>query len=219
MRDDPSGSKEFVANNVVVVSFQEESAAYEALTDAKQLDAQDQLDVQAAGVVVRDDSGHLTIKDEVTGRRLTATATGGVLGLLVGVLGGPLGTLLAGATGVLVGSLFDMEDEDDTESVLSEISEAVRPGQTVLLAELTEQSYDVFNAAMARLDGTVLRRAVVEVEAEIAAAEEAQRAAKRQARKLLREQRRAKQQATIQAKIEELKTKLHRRERAAATDG
>ena len=80
----------------------------------------------------------------------------------------------------------------DTVTLIQRLTtdNAQQQGNSRKLAELTEQSYDVFNAAMARLDGTVLRRAVVEVEAEIAAAEEAQRAAKRQARKLLREQRR-----------------------------
>jgi uncharacterized membrane protein len=216
--DKPDGPKEFVAQNVVAVSFHEDSAAYEALTDLKELDTQGQLRIQAAAVVVRDDSGHLAIKDEVGGHRLTATGTGGLLGLLIGVIGGPFGVLLGGATGLLIGSLFDIEDEDDTESVLSDISKAVRPGQTALLAQLTEQSYEIFDAAMAHLNGTVLRRPVADVEAEIAAAEEAQRAAKKEARKVLREQRRAKEQAAIRAKIDELRAKLPHREHAAAAD-
>jgi uncharacterized membrane protein len=213
--DDSGGSREFVANNVVVVTFQQDSGAYEALTEVKQLGAQGQLEVQAGAVVLREPSGNLIIKDQAGDRRITGTATGGLLGLLIGVLAGPFGILLGGATGVLMGSLFDIEDEDDTESVLGEISQAVRPGQTALLAEVTEQSPEVLDAAMARLHGSVLRRPVAEVEAEIAAAEEAQREAKRHARKLLHEQRQAKQQATIHAKVEELKAKLHREHTAA----
>jgi uncharacterized membrane protein len=206
--DDSGSSHEFTAHNVVVVSFQQESSTYEALTDLKELRAQDQFEVQAAAVVLRDESGHLVVKDQASDRRVTGTATGGLLGLLIGVLGGPLGVLLAGATGVLVGSLFDMEDE--TESVLSEISRAVGPGQTALLADLIEQSPELLDTAMARLNGSVLRRPVAQVEAEIATAEEAQQEAKRQARKLLRQQREAKQEAAVHAKVEELKAKLHR---------
>jgi uncharacterized membrane protein len=208
--DDSGSSHEFTAHNVVVVSFQQESSTYEALTDLKELRAQDQFEVQAAAVVLRDESGHLVVKDQASDRRVTGTATGGLLGLLIGVLGGPLGVLLAGATGVLVGSLFDMEDEDDTESVLSEISRAVGPGQTALLADLIEQSPELLDTAMARLNGSVLRLPVAQVEAEIATAEEAQQEAKRQARKLLRQQREAKQEAAVHAKVEELKAKLHR---------
>ena len=42
-------------------------------------------------------------------------ASGGLIGLLVGIIGGPLGMLIGGAYGMLVGSLFDI-DEVDTRS-------------------------------------------------------------------------------------------------------
>jgi hypothetical protein len=41
------------------------------------------------------------------------------VGLPVGVLGGPLGILIGGASGVLVGSLVDSDDASKTESVLT----------------------------------------------------------------------------------------------------
>jgi hypothetical protein len=86
----------------------------------------------------------------------------------------------------------------------------VRPGHTALIAEATEQSPEVIDAAMKSLDGTVLRRALADVEAEIAAADEAQSAAAAEARKRLREQRMAKTKEQIRAKIDELKAKLKR---------
>ena len=69
----------------------------------------------------------------------------------------------------------------------------------------------MIDAAMARLGGEVMRRPVVDVEEEIAAAEEAQRKAKREARKELRESRVAKTKQDAH-KVEELKSKLHRTE-------
>src|SRR5271154_2793047 len=168
--------------NVMAVSFQDDSNAYEALTTLKQLDSQHQIELSAAAVVLRGEDGHVGVKDEVGDVGVTGTATGGVVGLLIGIIGGPRGILSGGATGLLIGSLFDMEDADDTESVLSDISQSVRVGHTALLAELSEQSPEVVNAAMAQLGGSLLRRPAYEVEAEIAAAEDAQRAAKKHAR-------------------------------------
>jgi uncharacterized membrane protein len=202
--------------NVLAVNFAEESKAYEAMSVIKDLDGEGQLELVGAAVVVRDDDGQVEVKDEVGDTGFEGTATGGILGLLVGILGGPLGVLIGGATGLLIGSLYDITDADETESVLSDISRSMRPGRTALLAEASEQSPDVVDAAMGRLDGTVLRRSLDDVKAEIAAAEDAQRAAKREARKQLMEQRRDQLKDKIRAKVEELKGKLHRQPRRAA---
>jgi hypothetical protein len=53
---------------------------------------------------------------------------------------------------------------DTTESVLGEISKEIQPTRTALLAQVTEQSPEVIDAAMARLGGEVLRRPAVDVE-------------------------------------------------------
>ena len=196
-------------DNVVVVSFEHDSDAYEALTDLKQLDAQGQIDLRAAAVVVRGEDGRLVTKDEVAESPVEGTATGGIIGLLIGILGGPFGILIGGSIGVLAGALFDVDHEEHTDSVLGEVSRSVRVGRTTLLAEAIEPSSEVVDTAMARLSGTVARYGVAHVEAEIAAAEDAQHAARKKARKELHEQRHAKHKAEVHAKVEDLKAKLH----------
>jgi uncharacterized membrane protein len=124
--------------------------------------------------------------------------------------------LIGGTYGMLVGSLFDIDDAETTESVLSEISKQVQPTRTALLAQVTEQSPDVIDAAMARLGGEVMRRPAVDVEDEIAAAEEAQRTARREAREELHRARVEKTKVDAHAKVEELKSKLTR-SKAGAT--
>jgi uncharacterized membrane protein len=201
-------------DNVLVVSFGEDPEndknAYQALTDLKQLDSQGQIKIAGAAVVTRDLDGRVDVKSEVGNDPYTGTATGGMIGLLVGIIGGPLGVLLGGATGVLVGSLFDIDDVETTESVLGDISKQVHPTRTAVLAQVTEQSPEVIDTAMARLGGEVLRRSVVDVEQEIAAAQEAQRKAKREARKELQQARLAKHKEDAHAKVQELKSKLQR---------
>ena len=199
--------------SVVVVSFVEDSKAYEALTSLKELNSQHQLELRAAAVVLRDDDGKVTVKDEIGGSYGVGTASGGIIGLLIGVIGGPLGVLIGGATGLLAGSLFDLNQEFDTKSALSQISHSVQVGHAALLAELSEPSPEVLDSAMARLSGKVLRRPVHEVESEIAAAEEAQKIAAKDAREQLHKERHEQHQKEIDAKIEELKAKLHRHQK------
>jgi uncharacterized membrane protein len=136
--------------------------------------------------------------------------------LLVGVLGGPIGVLVGGATGLLIGSLFDDDDDDHTKSVLSDLSSAIRVGPPGLLAEVSEQDTTAVDAVMAHLDGTVVRRKLSDVELEVAAAQDAQREAKKKAREELRDARQKKQKAEVDAKIAELKAKLSRHKKVPA---
>lgn len=204
-------------HNVISVSFGTDNDAYAALTSLKELAAQGRLSLEAAAVIERAENGSIAVKDSVGDYDYAGTASGGLIGLLVGVLGGPLGVLLGGTYGLMVGSLFDLADAEETESVLGEISKSARPGHTALLAQVTEQTPEVVNSAMARCGGTVLRRPMADVEAEIAAAEQARREAKRQADKELMRSRRDHTREQVQAKLGELKAKLPRHETAAAS--
>jgi uncharacterized membrane protein len=210
----------FNPDNVMVVSFGEDpendSNAYQALTDLEQLDSQGQIKIAGAAVVTRDLDGRIDVKSEVGNDPYVGTASGGAIGLLVGIIGGPLGMLLGGTYGLLVGSLFDIDDATTTESALGEISKQVRPTRTAVLAQVDEQSPEVIDTAMARLGGNVMRRPTSEVEQEIAAAQDAQRKAEREAREELRKARVEKSKADAHAKVEELKAKLHRTEAGTA---
>ena len=195
--------------SVLAINFARDPNAYQALTTLKDLDEQGQLALAGAAVVVRNEDGRIDIKDQVGDIGYEGTASGGIVGLIVGILGGPFGVLLGGATGVLVGSLLDLDDLDATQSVLGEMSRSVRVGHDAVLAEVNEQSPEVVDFAMERLGGTVVRRPRYDVEAEIAAAEDAQRAAQREARKRLHEQRREQHKEKVDQKVAELKSKLH----------
>jgi uncharacterized membrane protein len=203
--------------NVIVVTFAEDQRAYQAMTTLKELDSQDQVGLNEAAVVLRDETGHVQMRDSVEDDGYAGTLGGGLVGLLIGIIGGPLGILVGGATGVLVGSLFDVHDADDSESALSDVSKAVQVGRTALLADLDEQGTEVIDNAMSELGGEVLRRSACDVEAEVAAAEKAQRKAKWEARKELAKGRHEKHMQEIRAKIEELKAKLHRHKKPAPT--
>ena len=93
--------------------------------------------------------------------------------------------------------------------MLSEISKEVSPDHNTLLAELQEPTnHEVVDGVMESRSGSVLRRPVADVEAEIAAAEKAQRKARREARKELRHEREEQHKEKIHAKVAELKSKV-----------
>jgi uncharacterized membrane protein len=204
---------------VIAVSFNDDRSAYKALSILKELEAQDRLRVQEAVVVARGEDGQVVVvKDRVESSDLSATAAAGLLGLLIGVIGGPLGVLVGGTYGLFVGSLFDLYDSDEADTALGSISGSVKVGQIALLAVVDEPSTDVVTAAMADLGGTVARRSVADVEVEIAAGDDAERKAKQEARKELHRQRREHDKAAVNAKVAELKAKLHHRHQSESAD-
>ena len=98
--------------HVIAVTFERDGNAAAGLDALVELDSAGQIDLNEAAVVVREKDGHVAVKDEIPGFRVEGTATGGLLGLLIGILGGPLGILIGGATGVVLGSLVDISDGD-----------------------------------------------------------------------------------------------------------
>jgi uncharacterized membrane protein len=195
--------------NVIVTTFSEDSRAYEALARLKELAAQNQIGLHDGAVVERAQDGTLRLHDE-TGNEDDglATLTGGTIGLLIGILAGPLGVLLGGSMGLLAGAIFDAEDEDETDSVLEHISRSIGNGETAVLADLDESGPAPVDGAMAALDGRVTRFARKDVEAEIAGAEEAAHKARVKARKELRHQRREATVEKVQTKLRELRERL-----------
>lgn len=194
--------------NVIAVSFEDDASAYNAMTRLKELDSQRRVGVQEAVVVVRREDGQVVEKDKIEAMALPSTAAGALVGLLIGILGGPFGMLVGSASGVFIGSLFDVEDITETESALSAISSSLKPGRTALLGVLAEESPEVVDSAMSEFGGTVLRRAEADVEAEVATAEKAARKAKAQARKELLRSHREHDKAELNARLEELRGKL-----------
>jgi uncharacterized membrane protein len=127
----------------VLVGFEHDANAYEAMTNLRELDSQRQVDLRAATIIVRHEDGLLEIKDEIAEDGVSGTVSGGILELLIGLLFGPFGVLIGGATALLIGSLFDLDDEDDNESVLADISRYARAGHATLLAEVSGPSPEV----------------------------------------------------------------------------
>jgi uncharacterized membrane protein len=204
--------------NVIAVAFDEDVNAYAALSKLKELDSQDRIEMHEALVARRGADGTIAVKDRVDADELVGTAGGGLTGLLVGILGGPLGVLIGGSTGLLVGSLFDLDRADEIDTALGQLSKSVEAGRTAVLAVVTEPSPEVIDAAMADFDGTVLRRSVDEVEAEVAAIEKAERKAALEAERELIRSRRDEDRQAAHAKVQTLKAKLGHRDGASAKE-
>jgi uncharacterized membrane protein len=196
------------AHNVIAVSFEDRSKAYEALSELKGAALEGRVDVLSATIVTRDEYGRLSSPeggDIVAG---AATVGGSLIGLMIGVIGGPIGMLFGWTGGLVVGGAFDLRRADRTDSVLGEISRVIPLGGTAVVAEVDEYALEVVDTLMLELGGTVYRRPTELVLAEIEAAEDAYRSAQKEADRIVREQRKAERRQNAQERMADLKEKL-----------
>jgi uncharacterized membrane protein len=195
--------------SVVVVQFSEPSKAYQALSMLKELDADGRIGLESAAVVQRSSDGELTIPESADNVGLLGTASGSLLGMLIGVLGGPVGVLLGWGSGALMGGAFDIDREVTSDEALTVLGQAIPPESTAVMASVEEPTVEIIDAEMYRLGGEVTRRPVAEVMGELEAAEEAADAAASEARRVVREQRKAEIHANVDERVGKLKEKLH----------
>jgi uncharacterized membrane protein len=196
-------------NTVIAVSFAESSRAYQALSELKGAGLEGRVDVLAASIVTRDEQGRLYTPEGDDTAAGVATVGGSLVGLLIGVIGGPIGMLFGWTGGLLVGGAADLHRADDTDSVLGEISRYIPAGGTAIVAELGEYAPEVVDTLMAEQGGIVYRRSAEAIREELAAAQNAYRAAQKEAaqaarelRKVERHEKAAEQKAAIKEKLD-----------------
>src|SRR4029450_11763721 len=128
-------SSQIPQENVVVVRFTEPSRAYQALSVLKKCDAEGRIGLESAAVVERTAAGELRIPESADNVGLVGTASGSLIGMLVGVLGGPVGVLLGWGSGALIGGAFDVDRAVTSDEALTVLGRAIPPESTAVIAE------------------------------------------------------------------------------------
>ena len=195
--------------NVVVVRFTEPSAAYQALSVLKECDAQGRIGLESAAVVERTADGQLRVPEDTDNVGPVGMASGSVIGMLIGVLGGPVGVLIGWGAGAMMGGAFDLDRVETSDEALGVLGRAIPQGSTAVIASVMEPAVEVIDGEMKELGGEVTRRSSADVMDELEVAEDAAAAASREARRTVRDKRKADAKATYDERVGKLKEKLH----------
>jgi len=151
--------------NYIAVVFDDMGKAYEGLHELWRLDDESQLTVHGTAVVHRTDWGQYQVDTKETHPAL-ATAVGVGLGALLGSLAGPAGATIGAAkgaaigagTGGVVGVGADLIRSGTQEQASTETAYVLRPGQSAVIADVSEDSTLPIDTRMRALGGTVYRR-------------------------------------------------------------
>lgn len=156
-------------DNYIAVVFSTDEKAFDALHELWSLDARGDITVHGAAVVHRDSYGYFDVATKRTDPGLR-TAVGIGVGALLGMLAGPIGaaagaSIAAGtavgvgaAAGGVVGVTADAVKSGEHEEAAYEGGLMVRPGQSAVIAEISEDYTTPVDTAMKRLGGSVSRR-------------------------------------------------------------
>jgi uncharacterized membrane protein len=192
----------------VAITFPQNSTAYEALS--KLSSAAGGFEIRSAAIVERDKDGHLHVPEGGDTTAGAGIASGSLIGMLVGVLGGPVGMLLGWSVGAASGALYDADRLDKGDEAIEQFGALVPTGGNALLAETVADTTEPLDTFVSEMGGTIVRRpldeVVAELEAQQAAAEEAEKAA----RKAIREQKKQEHKETFQQRVDALKAKFRK---------
>ncbi|MFG2500841.1 DUF1269 domain-containing protein [Streptomyces sp. NPDC048441] len=196
------------SRNVVVVQFDDSDKTYRALSLLKKADADGLVDVHAAVIFERKADGSLDVADGTEHRLGAGMTSGSLIGLMVGILGGPFGVLLGWGAGALIGGAIDANKVSETDAAIGAFAKTVLPGQNALIADVTEARESIIDTDVAADGGTVVRRPAHEVLDEVEAAADAAREAQDVASAKLRAEKQADRREEFHERWERIKDKF-----------
>ena len=195
--------------NILVTVFNVESEAYQAIAELKQQYRGNSWFVTEAALIKKEGESFKTI-DLFDSKVHTAddTVIGGLIGMCVGVLGGPIGMLLGAGYGALVGNSVDVIDTMDAASLLEQIAGKLDDGMIALVALAEEETPEALDAQFSKFNTVVARFDAAVVAQEVEKAREMEAEMRRLARLELRKQKTDEFKSKIEEKRERLKARF-----------
>ena len=149
-----------MSEQIIVATFDNTNAAYEAATALKGLKDKGITDFKPrAGVMVKkDDKGNLSLV-ESKARPLWGTGIGTLGGALIGLIGGAPGAAIGAAIGAMTGLTGDAVTEALDSDFVDTVATEMRPGMTAIIVEADEKSTRAVDDVVKLSGGHVYRQA------------------------------------------------------------
>ena len=159
-----------MSKRVIIMNFDVESQAYQAFSELKRLHTERQIKGEQMAVVTHTNDGahQFKINDflDFTGNDHTSKSS--FIGMMIGILGGPLGILLGWFAGSMIGATQDAKEIRNAQSVFEYMTNKIADGQTGLVLIADEEDNRPLNRLiMNELGGEITRLDYEEVEQEL----------------------------------------------------
>ena len=141
-------------STLISVRFAEPLMAQEMLLAFARLVKQGAVEMEDAAMVTKDEDAKIRLRQTRDVMPGQGAASGGWVGALVGIIGGPVGMIAGGALGAAAGGIFaKLRDVGINDDQMKDMGEQLGRGEAALFVLLN--SYDVTAVAMEmrRFDG------------------------------------------------------------------
>lgn len=180
-----------MTKRVIVMNFEVESQAYQGFSELKKLAAEGQIKGEQMAVVTHSNDGQhkFKVEDFIDFTGSNKTSTGGLIGMLVGILVGPLTMLLGWVGGSMIGATQDAKEIKNARNIFEFLVSDIAEGQTglILIAE-EEDNRPINEVIINQLRGGISRFDYDEVEVEIKKAQQVETDTKNNAKKAWQKQ-------------------------------
>lgn len=191
---------------VIAVSFNQSDKAYQALSDLK--NSVSSFTILSCRLVEKVGQTYVQ-KDgfdaDAYGENF---AEGGLIGALIGIIGGPLGILLGGGIGMLIGEAGDVNGENKKADVMLEIAQEGSDGLVLVMIAEESKPQDLNNFLQKYGVKAIVREDFAEVHRKVLAAEKAQKRLAKDAHDELVHQKEKAFKKKIAAKETEIKARF-----------
>lgn len=194
--------------NVIISRFEIESEAFRAFSVLKNDARTYSCRISQASIVKRE-NGEFRILDAFNdGKYSDDTFTGGMIGMIIGILGGPLGVLLGGGIGLLAGGAKDSRDADKDRSLIECVISDVGSDCTFLVVLADESSPDMYDSKVSGFSQATMRYDAAELLTEIEDLQDLQKDMEEKARAKLRDKKRAAHRERVEANRSKLRDRF-----------
>lgn len=157
-------------DTIVVLRFTDQGEAKRALQELKRLDRNGRLRVSAAALVARPEHDAAGVRAGAGDADGYFTPRGGIVGMLVDAVSGPVGAVYERPTEAFHGHGHPAGHEGERELVLEDVRRNLEPGISLVIAEIADPDPTALDSALEGLGGSVTRRTARDVYAEVQAA-------------------------------------------------
>ena len=195
--------------NVIMVLFDVESEAYQALSELKRDPINSSYTISQIGLVKQQNGRILPCEGFDSGvDTRDDTAMGGLIGGLVGIWGGPIGVLFSSSVGALIGSALDSDDAARNISMLEKVSEKLLDDQVALVALIQENDESAFDQRVSKFKTEILRWDAAVIAAEVEEAGKLEKEMQKVAREKLRAQKKEERRQDLEQKRNEIRADI-----------